>query len=120
VEAYAKLAAACVVGALGWLSQGTANAAELVILTGQGAAPGVRELAAGFERVSGHTVTVLQPDAATRERRINDGTADLITGNPAAIEQHVRGYGGGQYGHAIRARRPWPFSAGRRAETRHQ
>jgi molybdate transport system substrate-binding protein len=90
VGAYAKLAVACVVGALGWLSQGTANAAELVILTGQGAAPGVRALAAEFERVSGHTVTVLQPDAATRERRINDGTADIITGNPAAIEDHVR------------------------------
>ena len=88
--AYAKFAAACVVGALGSLSQGTANAAELVILANQGAAPGVRELAAGFERVSEHRVTVVQADAATVEQRINDGTADLITGNPGAIEERVR------------------------------
>ena len=90
MEAYAKCAAACVLGALGSLSPGTANAAELVILANQGAAPGVRELAAGFERVSGQSVTVVQADAATVEQRINDGTADLITGNPGAIEERVR------------------------------
>ena len=88
--AYAKFAAACVLGALGSLSQGTANAADLVILANQGAAPGVRELAAEFERVSGHRVTVVQPDDATLEQRISDGTADLITGNPGAIEERVR------------------------------
>ena len=88
--AYAKFAAACVLGALGSLSQGTANAADLVILVNQGAAPGVRELAAEFERISGHTVTVVQPDDATLEQRINDGTADLITGNPGTIEERVR------------------------------
>ena len=60
--AYAKFVAACVLGAFGSLSQGTANAADLVILVNQGAAPGVRELAAEFERISGHTVTVVQPD----------------------------------------------------------
>ncbi len=87
---YAKFAAACVLGALGSLSQGTANAADLVILANQGAAPGVRELAAEFERVSGHRVTVVQPDAATLAQRVNDGTADLITGNPGAIEERVR------------------------------
>ena len=87
---HAKFAAACVLGALGSLSPGTAIAADLVILANQGAAPGVRELAAEFERVSGHRVTVVQPDDATLEQRINDGTADLITGNPGAIEERVR------------------------------
>lgn len=88
--AYAKFATACILGALGSLSQGAANAADLVVLTNQGAAPGVRELAAGFERVSGHRVTVIQPDAATLEQRMADGTADLITGNPGVIEERVR------------------------------
>ena len=88
--AYAKFAAACVLGTFGSLSQGTASAADLVILVNQGAAPGVRELAAEFERVSGHTVTVVQPDDATLEQRIDDGTADLTTGNPGALEERVR------------------------------
>ena len=88
--AYARFAAACVLGALGSLSPGTATAAELVILVNQGAAPGVRALAAEFERVSGHSVTVVQPDDATLERRVNDGTADLVTGNPGAIGERLR------------------------------
>jgi molybdate transport system substrate-binding protein len=86
-----KLAAVCVVGALGLLPQ-AAQAADLIILTNQGATPGVRELAAEFSRTSGHKVTVLQEalnqrdgvlvaDAAL-ERRINEGPADLITVNP--------------------------------------
>src|SRR5262245_19297867 len=36
------------------LSQSAADAAEVIILTNQGAVPGVRELAAGFARASGH------------------------------------------------------------------
>src|SRR5215470_3101966 len=88
------LAAACVVGAglgaAGSLPQ-TAAAAELVVLTNQGATPGVRELAAAFERASGHKVAVIQEDAAALERRLNsNGPADLITSNPAPIEELVR------------------------------
>jgi len=89
VGVYGKFAAACVLGAMGSLSGAAANAADLVILTNQGAAPGVRELAAAFERVSAHSVSVVQPDDATLEQRIDDGTADLITGNPDVIEEHV-------------------------------
>ena len=89
MKAYAKFAAACFFAALGTLAHGAANAADLVILTNQGAAPGVRELAAEFERVSGHNVTVIQPDDATLEERIGDGSADLITGNPPTIQGHV-------------------------------
>ena len=89
MKAYASFAAACILGASGYLSQGVANAADLVILVNQGAAPGVREVAAGFERASGHTVTVIQPDDATLEQRINDGTADLITGNPGVVDEYV-------------------------------
>jgi len=88
------LAAACVVAGLGlgvsgWLPQ--AAAAELIVLTNQGATPGVRELAAAFERASGHKVTVIQEDAAALDRRLNsNGSADLITSNPAPIEELIR------------------------------
>jgi molybdate transport system substrate-binding protein len=66
-----------------------ASAAEIVILVNQGAAPGVRELAAGFERASGHTVTVLQPEDEEMRRRLDDGSADLVTGNPPGIAEFV-------------------------------
>ena len=89
MRTYARLAAACILGASVYVSQGVANAADLVILVNQGAAPGVREIAAEFERVSEHRVTVIQPDNATLEQRINDGTADLVTGNPGVVDEHV-------------------------------
>src|SRR5262249_47487386 len=76
-------------GAAGSLPQ--AGAAELIVLTNQGATPGVRELATAFERASGHKVTVIQEDAAALERRLNsNGPADLITSNPAPIEELIR------------------------------
>src|SRR5258708_4608904 len=89
------LAAACTAAGLGLgvaasLPQAAAVAAELVVLTNQGATPGVRELAAAFERASGHKVTVIQEDAAALERRLNaNGPADLITSNPAPIEERI-------------------------------
>src|SRR5712691_303969 len=79
-------AALCFVG----LCQGAAQAADLIILTNQGATPGVRELAAAFSRASGHKVTVLQETGAALERRINNGPADLITSNPGPIDDLVR------------------------------
>jgi len=89
MRACAKFAAACILGAaLG--SQGAALAGELVILTNQGATPGVRELAAAFERASGRKVTVIQEEGAALEQRLNNGPADLITGNPGPIEDLVK------------------------------
>jgi len=90
MRACTKFAAACILGALVWMPQTATTAAELVILTNQGATPGVRALAAAFERVSGHKVTVIQEEGATLERRIATGPADLVTGNPPAIEQLVK------------------------------
>jgi len=90
MRACAKLAAACMLGALGLMSHGAAAAAELVILTNQGATPGVRELAAAFARASGHKVTVIQVEGAELDRRINGGPADLVTGNPDTIEGLVK------------------------------
>jgi molybdate transport system substrate-binding protein len=88
MRASAKFAAACILGAL--VPQGAALAAELIILTNQGATPGVRELAVAFERASGHKVTVIQEEGAALERRITSGPADLITGNPPTIEALVK------------------------------
>jgi molybdate transport system substrate-binding protein len=82
--------AAGMLGALGLIQQGAATAADLIILTNQGATPGVKELAAAFARASGHKVTVIQEEGAALERRIDSGPADLVTGNPGTIEELVR------------------------------
>ena len=89
MRACAKFAAACILGAL--VPQGAALAADLIILTNQGATPGVRELAAAFARTSGHKVTVIQAEDKELQQRLNAGTADLITGNPGPIDELVKG-----------------------------
>ena len=86
--AYARIAATCILGTL--MPPGAVLAAELIILTNQGATPGVRELAVAFERASGHKVIVIQEEGAALEQRINTGPADLVTGNPPAIEALVK------------------------------
>jgi molybdate transport system substrate-binding protein len=65
-------------------------AADLVILTNQGAIPGVKELAAAFSRATGNHVTVILADDAVLQQRVNDGTADLISGNPGPIGELVK------------------------------
>jgi molybdate transport system substrate-binding protein len=85
----ANITAACVFGVLGSLSCTAAFAADLVILSNQGAIPGVRELAAAFEAKTGHHVTVVLPDDAALEQRVGDGTADLVTGNPGPIAEFL-------------------------------
>ena len=73
-------------------SPGDAAAADLVILTNQGATPGVRELGTAFSRATGHTVTVVQvgQGAALDRRLASDAPGDLITGNPGPIAELVR------------------------------
>jgi molybdate transport system substrate-binding protein len=91
MEACGKFAAACILGVLGSLPQGAAEAAELVILTNQGATPGVRELGAAFARASGNKVTVIQEAGPALDQRLNSNApADLITGNPEQIEDLIR------------------------------
>jgi len=86
-----KFAAACIVVALGSSPQAAAVAAELVVLTNQGATPGVRELAAAFSRASGHKVTVIQEAGPALDKRLaSGGQADLITSNPEPIADLVR------------------------------
>jgi len=85
----ATFAAACLLGAVGLLAQ-RAPTAELIILTNQGAVPGVRALADAFARTSGHKVSVLQEGGDALERRLTGGPADLITGNPDTLEPLVK------------------------------
>ena len=85
-----KFAAACILAVLGSTPHGTAMAADLVILTNQGAIPGVKELAAAFSRATGHHVTVILADDAVLQQRVDDGTADLISGNPGPIGELVK------------------------------
>ncbi len=61
------------------------NGAELLILSNQGATPGVKELADGFSRASGHKVSVLEESGAAFEQRIANGPADLVTLGPEAM-----------------------------------
>jgi molybdate transport system substrate-binding protein len=70
---------ACVLGSA------MSEAAELIVLSSQGNAPGVKELAAGFARASGHKVTVLNETGSALEQRLANGPADLIMGGPAAL-----------------------------------
>jgi molybdate transport system substrate-binding protein len=72
------------------MAYGAALAADLTILTNQGATPGVKELATAFSKKSGHNVTVVQAEDAELERRLANGTADLITGNPGPIATLVQ------------------------------
>jgi molybdate transport system substrate-binding protein len=93
MKACGKFAAACILGVLGTtgpLPQ-TAVAAELIIITNQGATPGVTEIANAFSRATGHKVTVLQDAGPALERRLNaNGPGDLITANPPQIDDLVK------------------------------
>jgi len=90
MNACAKFAAVCLLAGLASMPRGTSAAAELVILTNQGATPGVKELAAAFSRASGHKVTVTQEEGTALEQRIDSGPADLVTGNPGTIDELVK------------------------------
>jgi molybdate transport system substrate-binding protein len=87
--AWRRPAAAGLLAALVALPQ-AARAAEVVVVSNQGATPGVRELAAAFERASGQKVTVVQEAGAPLDQRLANGPADLITGNPGQIDDLVK------------------------------
>jgi molybdate transport system substrate-binding protein len=90
MRGYAKFAAACMLAALGSMPQGAALAADLVIVTNQGAVPGLKELAAAFKRSSGHNVTVILAEGAVLEQRLASGTVDLVSQNPGPMQELVR------------------------------
>jgi molybdate transport system substrate-binding protein len=90
MRAVAKLAAACISAALGIVPPSTAVAAELVVLSNQGAVPGLTELAGAFSRMSGHKVTVVLAEGGVLEQRLAQGTVDLVSQNPGPMEALVK------------------------------
>jgi molybdate transport system substrate-binding protein len=85
-----KIVAAGILAALAATPQGAAQAAELVVITGQGATPGVREIGVAFARASGHKVTVIQEAGAALDQRLATGAADLIASSPDQIDDLVK------------------------------
>jgi molybdate transport system substrate-binding protein len=82
-------AAACILGFLG--AQDAADAADLVIISNQGATPGVIELGNAFGRSNGHKVTVIQEAGAELDKRLAaGGQADLIASNPGPIVDLIK------------------------------
>ena len=66
-----------------------AQAAELIILGSQGSISGVRDMAAAFERASGHKVVARQEKSVLGT--VNAGTpADIATLNPALIDKLIQ------------------------------
>jgi molybdate transport system substrate-binding protein len=86
VRIFGRIAAVCLLAAL---PLSAASAADLVVLSNQGAIPGVRALADAFAAKTGHNVTVIQATNEQLEAKTADGTADLITGNPENVQVYV-------------------------------
>jgi molybdate transport system substrate-binding protein len=81
----ATIAAAALAGALGFA--GSANAAEITILTSQGCLSGVRDLAAGFEKATGNKVNVsFEAGNALNEKITANAPADLVTNSLETFE----------------------------------
>ncbi len=85
-----KFAAAFILGALASLAAGTARAADLIIVSNQGAIPGLTELGAAFSRASGNHVTIILAEGDELQKRLNSRTVDLISQNPGPMQQLVR------------------------------
>jgi molybdate transport system substrate-binding protein len=72
------------------LAAPSVHSAELIVLSGQGTTPGVREVAAAFARTSGHTVAVLAPAGAELAQMLDNGPADLLVASPEPIGDLVK------------------------------
>jgi molybdate transport system substrate-binding protein len=92
MAASSKVAAwtACILLGTCALSPREVRAADLIVLTDQGASPGVHELAVAFAHASGYAVTVVEERGAALERRINEGPGDVMTGDPERIADLVK------------------------------
>lgn len=88
--ASAKFASVCILAALGTMAQRAAHAADLVIVTNQGAMPGLKELTAAFRRASGHNVSIILAEGDLLEQRLASGTVDLVSQNPEPMEKLVK------------------------------
>src|SRR5438105_13341993 len=79
------------VAALGLWSQAPAAAAEITVLLNQATESGVRELAAGFEKATGHKVDVSFQGGPNLNQKINSGTGDVASLGLAQFDELVKG-----------------------------
>ena len=109
------LLAVCI--AFSGLCQGAVQAAEITVVGGMGVISGIRDLAAGFEKATGHKVNaVFAPNVMGY---VNAGMpADIVALNPPVIDDMIKS--GKIVGTAgrLRARRDRRRGQGRRAEAR--
>jgi molybdate transport system substrate-binding protein len=66
-----------------------AQAAEILVLGGQGNISGIRDLAAGFERASGHKVVASQ-ERSVMEKVDSGAPADVVAANPPVIDNLIK------------------------------
>jgi molybdate transport system substrate-binding protein len=77
--------------ALLWLSSAHAHAADLKVLSGNGARPAVIALTRQFEQATGHKVTVIFAVNADVSKRIEAGEAfDVAVLNPPVLDDLIR------------------------------
>jgi molybdate transport system substrate-binding protein len=69
----------------------SAQAAELIVLSGQGSFSGARDVGAGFAKATGNKVTVSLETPRALNRKLESGApADLVTGVPELIVDLVK------------------------------
>src|SRR5437763_12423273 len=79
-----------VVALAAW-SNTPAQAAEITILVNQGALSGVRDLAAGYEKATGHKVVIDFVGVAQQEEKIKtDAPGDLVVNFMPAFDEIIK------------------------------
>src|ERR1700704_1971355 len=87
----ARLLLSGVMGVLSVLSAGQSGAAEVTVLAGMGVVSGVRDVAASFERATGHKVNVSFEAGPSLMQKVNAGApADLVTHYPEIIDDLIK------------------------------
>ena len=76
--------------AAGLISGGSAQAAEITVLLNQATESGVRELAAAFEKASGHKVIVSFQGGPALNQKVNAGEGDLVSSGLAQVNDWVK------------------------------
>src|SRR6266705_1014093 len=78
------------VAALGLWARAPAQAVELTVYLNQATETGVRELAAGFEKATGHKVNVSFQGGPALNQKINAGEGDLASLGLAQFDAFVK------------------------------
>ena len=105
---------------MGMLSPGMAQAAEIIILAGQGVVSAVRDVAPAFERASGHKVVVSFEVGPGLMNKVNsDAPVDVVTHYPDMIDDLTK-KGKVLAGTGVVSRWHRCCSAGGSTDSRHQ